>query len=252
MLRKAPGEKGRDSSPVARPPATKEKKKTLAQVLRIAAPTLEASSSSCRSGPSRSDHTIPKSEEAEEPEATSSSLQLVVFHQWPSSPQPDPESAGLQVVDEPEEMRSTSDLRARLMQRHGKWLHVPINLGPSPTKKVCSDRGGEDPAPKVPTSAATLPDESGPSASSATLPDASGPSAAAMVQVDAPGPGFPAVVDTPMSEGVPDEKSSRVVAVPPSWEELMEMLEGVPCFTDVETRLPFGTSESAMPCSQSL
>ena len=51
-LRKAPGEKGRDSSPVARPPATKEKKKTLAQVLRIAAPTLKASSSSCRFGPS--------------------------------------------------------------------------------------------------------------------------------------------------------------------------------------------------------
>ena len=82
-LRKAPGEKGCYSPPAARPPATEEKKnrkKTLAQVLRIAAPTLEASFSSCRSGPSRSDHTIPESKEAEEPEATSSSLQLVVFH----------------------------------------------------------------------------------------------------------------------------------------------------------------------------
>ena len=66
-LRKAPGEKGRDSSPAACPPATKEKKKkktkkTLAQVLRIATPTPEASSSSCRFGPNRSDHTIPESE----------------------------------------------------------------------------------------------------------------------------------------------------------------------------------------------
>ena len=90
-LRKAPGEKGRDSSPAACPPATKEKKKkktkkTLAQVLRIATPTPEASSSSCRFGPNRSDHTIPESEEAEEPEATSSSLQLVIFHSKPSSP----------------------------------------------------------------------------------------------------------------------------------------------------------------------
>ncbi|RVW63611.1 hypothetical protein CK203_057393 [Vitis vinifera] len=70
-LRKALGEKRRHSSPTARPPATKEKKKTkktkktLAQVLRIVAPTPEASSSSCRSGPSRPDHIIPKSEEAE-------------------------------------------------------------------------------------------------------------------------------------------------------------------------------------------
>ncbi|RVW98177.1 hypothetical protein CK203_031894 [Vitis vinifera] len=49
-------------------------------------PNLEASSSSCRSGPSRSDHTIPEYEEAEELEATSSSLQLVFFHPRPSSP----------------------------------------------------------------------------------------------------------------------------------------------------------------------
>ena len=150
-IRKAPSEKGRYSPPTARPPATKEKKKkkktkkTLAQVLQIAAPTLEASFSSCRSGPSRSDHTIPESEEVEESEATSSSLQLVVFHQGPSSPQPDPESAGLQVAYEPEEMRSISELRERLMQRHGKRLHIPIDLGPPPAKKVCLDRGGEDP-----------------------------------------------------------------------------------------------------------
>ena len=91
-LRKALGEKRRHSSPTARPPATKEKKKTkktkktLAQVLRIVASTPEASSSSCRSGPSRSDHTIPESEEAEEPEATSSSPQLETFRPGPSSP----------------------------------------------------------------------------------------------------------------------------------------------------------------------
>ncbi|RVW99507.1 hypothetical protein CK203_021370 [Vitis vinifera] len=194
-LRKALGEKERDSPPAARPPTTKEKKKTkktLAQVLRIAAPTLKASSSSC------------------------SFLQLVVFHQGPSSPQPDPESAGLQVVDEPEEMRNTR------------------------------------PAPEVSTLVATRPDEDGPSASSAAPPDAAGPSAATMVQADTPGPGSHVVVDTPMSEGVPDEKSSRAAAVPPSREELMEMLKGVPCFTDAEARLLFGTSESVVPYSQPL
>ena len=79
-LRKTPGEKGRDSPLVARPPARKEKKKkqktkkTLSQVLWITAPNLEASSSSCRSEPSCPDHTILESDEAEEPEATSSFL----------------------------------------------------------------------------------------------------------------------------------------------------------------------------------
>ena len=134
-LRKAPGEKGRNSSPVARPPTTKKKKKTkktLVQVLRIVAPTPEASSSSCRSGPNRSDHTIPESEEVEEPEATSSSPQLETFRPGPSSPQPQPEFVGLRVVHEPEEMRDTSDLRAGLLRRHRKWLYDPIYLAPPP------------------------------------------------------------------------------------------------------------------------
>ena len=181
----------------------KKTKKTLSQVLRIAAPTLEASSSSCRSGPSRPDHTIPESEEAEEPEATSSSLQLVVFHQRPSSPQPDPESASLQVADKPEEMRSTSELRERLMQRHGKRLHVPIDLGSPPAKKAFLDRSGEDPAPKVPTPTATRPDRDGASTSAPAPPDAARSSTTAMAQADAPGRSSPAVVGTPMPERVP-------------------------------------------------
>ena len=78
-LRKAPGEKGRDSSPAARSSTIKEKKKkTLTQVLRIVAPIPELSPSSCRSGPSRLYHTIPK------PEATSSSPQLETFRPGPS------------------------------------------------------------------------------------------------------------------------------------------------------------------------
>ena len=98
-------------------------------MLRITAPNLEASSSSCRSGPSCLDHTIPEFEEAEEPEATSSSLQLVVFHQGPSSSQPDPESTGLQVVDEPEEMKSTSELRAGLCKDMASGCMSPVTVG---------------------------------------------------------------------------------------------------------------------------
>ena len=127
---------------------------------------------------------------------------------------------------------------------------------------------------------------------------------AATVQADAPGPSSTAVaqsgattfgdaptaVETHVSEGVPDasngeeatdEKSSLAAAVPPSWEELMEMLKGVPCFTDAEAPsmrmsdffpltkrvsvnmggdlpafvkvwLPFGTPESTVSCIQHL
>ena len=79
-LKKAPGEKGRDSSTAARPPATKEKKKkkkktkkTIAQALRIVSPTPDLPSSSCEFGPSRPYNP------ASEPEDTSGSPQLEPF-----------------------------------------------------------------------------------------------------------------------------------------------------------------------------
>ena len=84
-----------------------------------------------------------------------------------------------------------------------------------------------------------------------------------------------------INEEAQDEKSSPVTAVPLSWEEMMEMLKGVSCFTDAEApstkmsdfflltkwvfvnmggdpptffkaRLPFGTLESAVSCIQHL
>ena len=57
------------------------------------------------------------------------------------------------------------------------------------------------------------------------------------------------VPDASNGEEAPDEKGSHAVAVPPSWEDLMEMLKGVPCFTDAEVRLPFGTPEPAVSCT---
>ena len=85
-LKKAPGEKGCDSSPAACPLATKEKKKkktkkTIAQALRIVSPTPDILSSSCESGPSRLYNPAP------EPEDTSGSPQLEPFRPGPSSSQ---------------------------------------------------------------------------------------------------------------------------------------------------------------------
>ena len=84
-----------------------------------------------------------------------------------------------------------------------------------------------------------------------------------------------------IDEEASDEKSSPAAAVSPSWEELMEMLKEVPCFTYAETpstrmsdffpltkrvsvnmggdppafvkvQLPFGTLESVVSCIQHL
>ena len=89
--------------------------------------------------------------------------------------------------------------------------------------------------------------------------------------------GSEGIPDESNDEEAPDKKSSPTAAVPRSWEELMEMLKGVSCFTDAEApstrmsdffpltkrvsvnmdgdppafvkaRLPFGTPESAVSC----
>ena len=128
---------------------------------------------------------------------------------------------------------------------------------PPPAKRVCPERGGEDPATKVPLSTTAYPDEAGSSAAAAVQSDATGSDAVTTVQLDSPGPSVaavtqpgttahsnaPTVVETRGTEGAPEvaideeapnEKSSLTITVPPSWKEMMEMLKGVTCFTDGE------------------
>ena len=147
------------------------------------------------------------------------------------------------------------------MQRHGKRLHAPINLGPPQAKKVRLDRGKEDPTPKVPASSTTCPDGDGESASALAPLDAAGPRTAVMVQDDGPGRSSPAMVGTPMpkevaevptGEKAPVERNSYTAAAPPSWEELMVMLKGVPCFIDAEARHPLSIFESVAPPARHL
>ena len=198
-------------------------------------------------------------------------------------------------MHEPEEVRDMNDLRVGLLRRHHKRLYDPIDLEPPSVKKVCLERGGEDAALEVPLSTATRPDEAGPSVAVAAQSEAAGSGAAATVQATAQSDttvasDAPTAVETRGSEGVPDasideetpdEKSSPAAAVPPSWEELMEMLKGVPCLTDAEAPskrmsdffpltkrvsvnmggdppafvkawLPFGTPEFVVSCIQHL
>ncbi|RVW91361.1 hypothetical protein CK203_035457 [Vitis vinifera] len=101
------------------------------------------------------------------------------------------------------------------------------------------------------------PDEASSSAATAVQPDTAGSDAAATTRPEVPGlsaatvaqPGLtahsnaPTTMETRGTEGVPeaaidekasDKKSSPATTVPLRWEEMMEMLKGVPCFTDAE------------------
>ncbi|RVX12533.1 hypothetical protein CK203_011639 [Vitis vinifera] len=142
--------------------------------------------------------------------------------------------AGLQVTDKPEEMRSPSELRERLMQRHGKRLHVPIDLRPPPAKKVCLDRGGKALAPEVLAPAASRPNGDGASASARFL---------RMPQGLAQRLWF-----MPMVRGV----TPLLWWGPLCQRGLWRHRTGVPCFTGAEARHPLGISESAVPPVQHL
>ena len=60
------------------------------------------------------------------------------------------------------------------------------------------------------------------------------------------------VAEVPTSEKALIERSSYTAAAPPSWEKLMVMLKGVPCYTNAEARHPLGIFESSVPPVQHL
>ena len=142
-------------------------------------------------------------------------------------------------MHELEEVRDMNDLRTGFLQRHRKQLYDPIDLAPPPAKRVCPERGGEDPATEVPLSATAHSDEAGSSTAAVVQLDIAGSDAAATARPDVPmlsatavaqpstttHSNAPTVVETRASEGVseaavneeaPDEKSSLAAMVPPS------------------------------------
>ena len=81
-LRKVLGEKGRSSLPAIHPQATKKKKKTIAQALKIVSPAPDLSSSSSNLASSQSGGP------AQAPEDNSSSLQLDTINPGTDPSQP--------------------------------------------------------------------------------------------------------------------------------------------------------------------
>ena len=184
-----------------------------------------------------------------------------------------------------------NDLRTGFLERHRKRLHEAIDIVPPPAKRVYLERAEEDPEMEAPPSTMPQSNEEGSNVAAATQPNVIGPSVAVVVQPDVAAPsnapaaeevrGKKGGSDAAVTEEASDEKNSPAPTAPPSWEEMMEMLKGVSCFTDTEAPstkmsdffpltkrvsiniggdpptfvkawLPFGTPKSVVSCIQHL
>lgn len=114
-----------------------------------------------------------------------------------------------------------TDLRADFKERHHKRLHKAIEVVAPPTKRACPKGVHEELARDVPLMPVPPSDAAGPS----SVPTAK--KKAGRVPDGALGGA------TPVKEAL-DQKDTPASALPPSWEEMMEMLRWVPCFTNAE------------------
>ena len=119
-----------------------------------------------------------------------------------------------------------NDLRVMFLERHRKRLYDPLDIVPSPAKRVCPERVEEDPTMEVFPSTMFHPYKVGPSTVAATQLDIAGPNAATVFQPDVAAPsntsfaeeihGTEEGPDTTVDEEAPDEKSSPAATTPPS------------------------------------
>lgn len=139
----------------------------------------------------------------------------------PSEPEPEPIT--LNVINKPKmEDNMATDLRAGFKERHHKHFHKAIEVAAPPTKRACLKGVQEEPMRDV------IPGPMPPS-------DAMGLSSMPAVEkeISTVPNGAPSGV-APVNE-VLDQKDTPASAPPPSWDEMMEMLRWVLCFTDVES-----------------
>lgn len=133
----------------------------------------------------------------------------------------------LKVINESEEEEDMNDLRAGFKERHCKCHHEAIDMVSPSAKKACPERAHEEPARKVPPVAVPPPDVAGPSTAPIAEKEADGKESGPAME-EASGDAAPA-------EEVLDKKTIPTPVSPPSWDEMMEMLKHMPCFTDSES-----------------
>lgn len=141
-----------------------------------------------------------------------------IFH-----PEPEPDPIDLRVIDEPKAKENMSvDLRAGFKERHHKRLCKAIDMVPPPAKRACSEGAREEPRREVPPMPVPPSDIMGPSSTLAAKKEV-GPTL---------GEAFGGAT---LVEEVLDQKDTPTSVPPPSWDEMMEMLKRVSCFTDAES-----------------
>lgn len=259
------GEKGQATLSTAYLLAKKKKKKKRPNVKVTKASTLVPKSPSTSTlSPSNSADSSVQASEGDSDSLWLNSSDLGTCH---SEPQPKP--IALRVINKLEaEEDMSADLRAGFKERHHKRLHEAINMVPSPAKRPCPEEAQEEPGRKVFPMLVPSSNTVGPSSTPATEKEVSPTPGGAS--------GGAALVDE-----VLDQKDTLTSALPPSWDEMMETLKRMSCFTDVElpstkmldffpltkrisvnlggdppifvsTRLPFGTPESTISRIQQL
>lgn len=120
-----------------------------------------------------------------------------------------------------------NDLRAGFKERHYKRHHEVIDMVSPPAKKACSKRAHEEPTRKVHPVAMPPPDVAGPSSAPIAEKEADGKESGPAMG-EAPGDAAPV-------EEVLDKNTTPTPVSPLSWDEMMEMLKHMPCFTDSES-----------------
>lgn len=118
-------------------------------------------------------------------------------------------------------------LRAGFKERHHKRLHEAINMTPTPTKRTCPERVQEESVREVPQVVVPPSDVLRSSSVSIVERETSGKEAGSATG-EALGGAAPA-------DEALDKKDTPALGSPPSWDEMMEMLNHVSCFIDVES-----------------
>lgn len=167
--------------------------------------------------------------------SSSSRLDLSDPGTFPSKPEP--KSIALRVINEPKEENEDmlNDLRTYFKERHRKCLHEAIDMVPPPAKRACSEGVREEPGREVP---------------SMLVPslDVVGPSSVPAIEEKAGLAPRRASGGIAIPEEVLDQKNTPAPSSLPSWDEIMEMLKHISCYTDAEP--PFTKMSDFFPLTK--
>lgn len=216
-LKRVPDEKGSASPSTGRSPAKKnrkKKKKTIAKAIKAATPAPESPSTSTAFASNRS------TSFAQASEGDSSSLRLDPSDPRTRPSELEPESIALGVINEPKEEEDMStDLRVGFKERHRKCFHKAIDMALPSAKRTCSERVQEESEREVPLVTVPQPDVVGPSSTLAAQRETGEKEA---------GPALRKALGStaPVKEAL-DKKDTPAPTSPPSWDEMMEMLNRV-------------------------